>query len=107
MKRVTALVLVLATGSASCATNFTGSPHVENGRAGCEAKCRGQGMELAGMVYLGEYSSGCVCEVPARAGAGPRRVLLASAGGAAAGAVGVELQRRAQEQNQQMQMHHY
>lgn len=24
----------------SCATNFTGSPHVEGGRAGCEKKCK-------------------------------------------------------------------
>ena len=47
-----------------CATSFTGSAHIEGGRQACESRCRGQGMETAGMVYMGEYSSACVCEVP-------------------------------------------
>jgi hypothetical protein len=57
-------------------------------------------MQLAGMVYMGEYSSACVCEVPrgtARAGHG---ALLASAGssGAAAGVI-MQMQMQAQQQH--------
>ncbi len=86
-----------------CATTFTGSPHVEDGRAGCEKKCKGQGMEVAGMVYMGEYSSACVCEVPGHQ-ASRQRLLYAASGSVGGGVVGVELQRRANERNQQ---HHH
>ena len=81
-----------------CATSFTGSPHVENGRSGCESKCKGQGMEVAGMVYMGEYSSACVCEVPGQH-ASRRRILLGSSGAVAGGVAGVEMQRQQQERN--------
>lgn len=83
----------------SCATSFTGSAHVENGRQGCEAKCRGQGMEVVGMVYMGEYSDACVCGVPGKS-ASARTIQVASAG-VAAGAAGVVMQMRAKEQQQQ------
>ncbi len=96
-------VLFLSTG---CATSFTGDPHIENGRAGCEAKCKGQGMELAGMVFMGEYTSGCVCSVPGQS-ASAHRAFLASAGNAAAGSAGVVMQmRRQQEQQRQSMMFH-
>jgi hypothetical protein len=82
-----------------------GSPHVEGGRNGCEAKCRGQGMAVAGMVYMGEYSSACVCEVP---GTGAHATLLDSAAAACGGAaVAVEMQRRQQQQNQMGGMRQY
>ena len=73
-----------------CATSFTGSAHIEGGRQTCEAKCKGQGMELAGMVYMGEYSSGCVCSAPGQT-AMTRQSLLAS-GASAAAAAGVAMQ---------------
>jgi hypothetical protein len=56
--------LVAATGCAT-ATQFWGSPKVQNGVAGCQAACAGWGMELAGMVKVGEYSDGCICQVKA------------------------------------------
>lgn len=84
---------------AGCATSFTGSAHVENGRSGCEAKCRGQGMELAGMVYMGEYSDACICATPGQSAARRSR-LLASGGATAGGAAGVVMQMRAQEERQ-------
>jgi hypothetical protein len=83
-----------------CATSFTGSPHVENGRQGCEAKCRSQGMEVGGMVYMGEYTSGCVCVVPGQS-ASRKSTLMAASEGAGAGAVGVVMQMRQQEQQRQ------
>jgi hypothetical protein len=75
-----------------CATSFTGSAHIEGGCVGCESKCGEQGLEMAGMVYMGEYSSACVCEL-----AGSASADSASVSGAA---VGVAMQmRRQQEQH--------
>jgi hypothetical protein len=99
MTRISALFLLsLAVGG--CATNFTGDPHIANGRAGCEEKCKGEGMALAGMVFMGEYTSGCVCTVPGQAASAGRQLMAAAEAGAAAGAAGVVLQMRAQQQRQ-------
>lgn len=94
MKRLM-MILVLATATTGCATSFTGSAHVEEGRAGCERKCAGQGLAMSGMVYMGEYSSACVCEIPGAAGG--QGATAAAAGGAATGVV---LQMRAAQQQQ-------
>jgi hypothetical protein len=83
----------------ACVTSFQGSPHVEGGRQGCEAKCRGQGMAVAGMVYMGEYSSACVCEVPGAAG-GHASLLNGGAAASGGAVVAVEMRRRQQQQNQ-------
>jgi len=93
---------LIAAGTTACATSFTGSAHVEDGRAGCERKCKGQGMELAGMVYSGEYSDACVCSVPGQTGSARSR-LLASAGSVVAGSAGVVMQMRSQEQQRHTQ----
>lgn len=82
----------------ACATSFTGSPHVEGGRNGCAAKCHAQGMEIAGMVYMGEYSDACVCSVPGQSAM--RRRLLMAAAATAGGASGVVMQMRRQAQQQ-------
>jgi hypothetical protein len=79
----------------ACATSFSGSPYVENGRAGCEAKCRSVGMEVAGIVYMGEYSDACVCSVPGRAASRSQLLDKASAAIAGAGAgVAMQMQRQ-------------
>ncbi len=44
-------------------TTFYGSATVNNGVAGCRAKCQAWDMELAGMLAMGEYSDGCICQV--------------------------------------------
>lgn len=82
----------------ACATSFTGSAYVEDGRSGCEAKCKGQGMELAGMVYMGEYSDACICTVPGKT-ASKSGQLVASAGAIAGGAAGVVMQMRRNEEH--------
>jgi hypothetical protein len=87
---------VVALVMGGCATSFTGSAHVEDGRSGCEVKCRGQGMELVGMVYMGEYSSACVCAIPGQATA-VETLRAASSGAVASGAAGVIMQMRAQQ----------
>jgi len=81
----------------ACATSFTGSAYVDDGRSGCERKCKGQGMELVGMVYMGEYSDACVCAAPGRSASSNQR-LLASATSVTAGAAGVVMQMRRQEE---------
>ena len=100
-----ALVLIWFTGSTlftgACATSFTGSAFVEDGRSGCEAKCKGQGMEVAGMVYMGEYSDACVCTVPGKTASASKQ-LVASAGAVAGASAGVVMQMRRNEE----QAHH-
>jgi outer membrane lipoprotein SlyB len=105
MKHLVLLFLSsLAFGLAGCATTFTGSPHVEGGRSACEQKCTSQGMEAAGMVYMGEYSSACVCQVPGKS-ASRGRMLIATAGAVGGGVAGVEMQRQQNERNRQNQHH--
>jgi len=83
----------------ACATSFTGSAHVEEGRTGCEAKCQGQGMELVGMVYMGEYSDGCVCAVPGQSAAMVQQ--LQASATLIAGTAGVAMQTSRQAQQHQ------
>ena len=99
-----ATLVLLVASAIGCGTTFTGSAHVEDGRRGCEGKCRGQGMQVAGMVYMGEYSSACVCQVPrATASASDDSTQLLSSAAAVTGAadgVVMEAQRRAAQQHQ-------
>lgn len=87
--------LLLLSLTSACATVFTGSARVEGGRAGCEHKCKAQGMELAAMVYMGEYSDACVCQLP-----GAAMTPVAAAGAVAGGASGVNMQMVRQQQQQ-------
>ena len=77
-----------------CATSFVGSAYVESGRSGCDAKCKAAGFECVGMVYMGEYSDACVCGAPGRAAAAPSLGLAS----VAAGAAGVVMQMRRQQE---------
>lgn len=96
MKTIVTCILVLAAG---CQTQFTGSPHIDP--ATCQAKCAEQRLVMAGMVYMGEYSSACICEIPRPPGA-PAPVAGAATGAAAGAAAGVVMQmRRAEEQRRQ------
>jgi hypothetical protein len=98
MKIIIAALLV----SLGCQTQFTGSPHIDP--ATCQAKCAGERLVMAGMVYMGEYSSACLCEVP-RAAPAPNATTppgSAATSGAVGAAAGVVMQmRRANAQSQQ------
>jgi hypothetical protein len=61
MKKFYLLLFVLILFS-SCRTQFFGSPYIEEGRFGCEKICASWDMELVGMVAMGEYSNGCICQ---------------------------------------------
>jgi hypothetical protein len=90
------LVSFLAAGaSAGCATAFTGGAHVPGGAAGCSKVCGSYGMDLAGMVAMGEYSDGCICKVRGQTAAGSSAELAVAGAGPAA--VAIVLQTRASE----------
>jgi len=76
------LLATLAVAASGCATTFFGAPEIQGGRAQCERVCAAWKMELAGMVQMGEYSNGCICQVPGKVVA-PQAV--AAAGEAIAG----------------------
>ncbi|HEY6173056.1 MAG TPA: hypothetical protein VIX73_01385, partial [Kofleriaceae bacterium] len=61
MRSLLVLFVVLGAG-AGCQTQFVGDAHIEP--ITCQAKCREANLVMAGMVYLGQYSSACLCEVP-------------------------------------------
>jgi len=77
------LGMAAAVTLAGCTTVFTGAAKVTNGPAGCRASCDAWGMDLAGMVKMGEYSDGCICQVrpaaPAAPAPGPASVPSAAA----------------------------
>ena len=93
-------IIVALLFSLGCQTQFTGSPHIDP--ATCQAKCAADRLVMAGMVYMGEYSSACLCEVPRPAGALPAAAAAGAVGGAAAGVV-MQMRR----QNEQQSQRHY
>ena len=84
----------------ACATSFTGEPKVPNGPAGCKQVCTNWGMELSGMIAMGEYSDGCICQLP-----GKQVTPAAAAAAAGPPAAGVVMQMQ-EEQQRQASMHH-
>ncbi len=100
MRAVRLFTVVIILGSlVGCATAFSGNAHVEDVRAGCEKKCSESDMQLAGMVYMGEYSDACVCEMKGKGSAARDGMLLGSAG-AGGGAAGVWMQTVAAQERQ-------
>lgn len=94
MKRLLAAgmvgMLVTITG---CATSFTGSAKVD-GPKDCRSTCNNWGMDLAGMVAMGEYTNGCICKVRGEQLSlnGIAGSVLLSSAGAAGGTAGVYMQ---------------
>lgn len=63
MPRMRSLLLVIAMlAAAGCQTQFLGNAHIDP--ATCQARCTADHLQMSGMVYMGEYSSACICEVP-------------------------------------------
>ncbi len=73
--------------SAGCATSFTGSAFVKDGRKGCEQLCATGGLEMSALVYMGEYSNACVCSKPGRGNSS-----AANASAIEGGAIGIVMQ---------------
>jgi hypothetical protein len=98
-----AAIAVFACGMGGCMqrTNFEGEAKFPGGARGCYDKCREIGMSMASYVFVGEYSTGCVCE-PLRA-PGPQPTPAAQRGSessSVAAAAGVVMQMRADEDAQ-------
>jgi len=89
-----ALLIVGGLVVQACATTFTGAAHIEGGREGCERQCSAQKLEMSGLVYLGEYSSACVCSVPKLSDAAATQPALhrSAASASAAAVAGVMMQ---------------
>lgn len=82
------VLLVAVLFSAACKTEFYGSAHIDP--SACQLKCDDAHLEMQGMVYMGEYSSACICGVPR-----PASPPASAAAGAVTGAVaGVVMQMR-------------
>jgi hypothetical protein len=85
---------------AGCATSFQGEAKFPGGPRACYKRCAAAGLEMSSFVYVGEYSTGCVCGLKAsmrtaNTSQDERDVTAATS----AAAVGVVLQmRRAQAQ---------
>ncbi len=60
MKRSIPLLFCLVL--AGCATSFSGSAKVD-GPDECRKICGKWEMDLAGMVAMGDYTTGCICKV--------------------------------------------
>lgn len=95
---LTAMLLgLIVTADLGCATSFTGSAQYPGGPAACFRNCQGQRMRMAQYVYVGSYSSACVCEIippGERAAAGATG---GSSGGTSAAAVAVMTAMRERE----------
>lgn len=97
MKRLV-LVLSFAVFGTGCATMFFGDANIKGGPEGCRATCQQWGMELAGMVQMGEYSNGCICQVKPQDGQN-QPPAVSAVGGAAPAVSGVMMQmQRSQQQ---------
>jgi hypothetical protein len=63
--------LALTALSACRATEFRGSSTFNGGPQACYRRCAAETMQMASFVYMGEFATGCVCElIPARRTAG-------------------------------------
>jgi hypothetical protein len=61
-RAVRSFVLALGLTLVGCATSFTGDAMFPGGERGCMDKCAASGMTMGAFVYMGDYSTGCVCQ---------------------------------------------
>jgi hypothetical protein len=96
------IAATLATLLSGCVqpTVFTGDPKIPAGAQGCVARCRQEGLAMSAFIVMGEYSTGCVCQVP---GAGPPSSGVTASVSAAAAGVAMQM-RRQEEQKRQEQL---
>jgi len=101
MKRLLLWILIMLPliGCAPQYTTFEGGAKIKDGPSGCEAKCKEWGMGLVGMVALGEYSDGCICEKKGSqlSMRDVGETLILSSAGSGGGTVGVETASRIEE----------
>lgn len=82
MKALICGVVFLALSSFGCATTFQGDAYFPGGAPARLSHCASANMEMDSFVYMGEYSTACVCRL--KTAGGPAQ----SSGGAAAATSG-------------------
>ncbi|WP_394845434.1 hypothetical protein LZC95_51435 [Pendulispora brunnea] len=80
------LFVLAAVAVLGCSTTFQGSSRIKEGAAGCRVKCEAQGLDFAGMVFMGSYTEGCICQERGRA------LALTDAASAAGSVIAVQSQ---------------
>lgn len=60
------LVPLVLLSLTACATEFLGEAHYVGGPSACVRNCRKEHMEMDSFVFMGEYSSACVCRLVRR-----------------------------------------
>ena len=95
--RVLVLVALVVSG---CSTTFLGDAKFPGGARGCFDRCSAQGMTMSSFVFMGDYSTGCVCG-PTPQGADTSATSGGAAAASSAAAVATITQMRAAEQNAQ------
>jgi hypothetical protein len=95
--RCCAVSILAVAGIGGCATAFSGNPRIPGGANGCRNVCGGYGMDLAGMVAMGEYSDGCICKVRGQTAKSDDTTLAVAGAGPAAVAVVLDARRRDEE----------
>ncbi len=102
MRAMAKLAFTLLFFCGGCATAFVGDAHFPGGPSGCAKHCDQSGLAMDSFVYMGEYSSACVCKPKAGALASPSSPSAAAAGGASAGAAaGVVMAMRERERERE------
>ncbi|MBL4637448.1 MAG: hypothetical protein JKY56_26565 [Kofleriaceae bacterium] len=97
MKKVLIASIVLLTGCPQ-PTSFKGDAHFPGGPNACFEMCKSGGMEMDSYIFVGEYSSGCVCR-PVRISG--QQTSSQSRAGSTAAAAGVIAQTRIEEERRQ------
>jgi hypothetical protein len=92
---VVLVTMIAACLTPACATSFAGNANVPGGPSGCARRCRDEQMRMSSYVFVGAYSSACVCEPGSQAS---NTQTGSEAGGAVAAAVGVMMQMRRNQQ---------
>lgn len=81
--------------TSACSTTFWGSTHFSGGVPACRRHCEERGERFAAFVYVGNYSTSCVCgsstDASVAAGAGLTPAVVG---------VAIQMQRAAQQSSQ-------
>lgn len=94
-RAVVCAVVGLVFSIAGCRTDFRGSATFNGGPTACFRRCADEGMVMSSFVYMGEYSTGCVCGLRRTDGtAGGEVADGAETGGSGMAAAGVWMQMR-------------
>jgi hypothetical protein len=96
-KKALLFLTVAVFSSFGCGTTFNGDAHFPGGIPNCQTRCAKDGLSMAAYVYLGEFTTGCVCSAAKPSEGQPTAPSAQVDGVAAAQAVAVAYQRRNQD----------